>query len=169
MCYSAQIWADYKKYLKVWGPDISIDEFIRIYWERQGGAKSKIPKGMDASFATPATDGERQIKELIDRYNSEQITKLEQEIFKQRKRLADAERTLQTKTTKAATESKRIAADKIEWALSKLADLKRSEPKDPRLPHISGPLCAGHGHGKRAANGQAHALSMPARRQARVL
>ena len=38
-------------------------------------------------------------------------SKLEQELFKQRKRLADAERTLQTKTTKAATESKRIATD----------------------------------------------------------
>lgn len=39
------------------------------------------------------------------------------------KRLADAERTLQTKTTKAALESKRIAGDKIEWALGKLSDL----------------------------------------------
>ena len=36
-------------------------------------------------------------------------------LFKQRARLADAERTLQTKTTKAATESRRIATDKIEW------------------------------------------------------
>lgn len=46
------------------------------------------------------------------------------------KRLADAERTLQTKTTKAALESKRIAGDKIEWALGKLSDLRRSELTD---------------------------------------
>ena len=45
-------------------------------------------------------------------------------------RLADAERTLQTKTTKAALESKRIAGDKIEWALGKLSDLRRSELTD---------------------------------------
>jgi putative SOS response-associated peptidase YedK len=44
--------------------------------------------------------------------------------------LADAERTLATKPTKAATESKRIATDKIEWALSKLSDLRRTELVD---------------------------------------
>jgi hypothetical protein len=37
--------------------------------------------------------------------------------FKQRTRLTDAERTLQTKTTKAATERQRMATDKIEAAL----------------------------------------------------
>ena len=36
-------------------------------------------------------------------------------------------RTLQTKTTKAATESKRIATDKVEWCRSKLADLRRTD------------------------------------------
>ena len=50
------------------------------------------------------TDDEREIKTLIDAFDAEQATKLEQELFKQRKRLADAERTLQTKTTKAALE-----------------------------------------------------------------
>jgi hypothetical protein len=34
---------------------------------------------------------------------------------------------MQAKTTKAALESKRIAGDKIEWALGKLSDLRRSE------------------------------------------
>jgi hypothetical protein len=40
---------------------------------------------------------------------SAEITKLEREVFAQKKRLADAERTLASKTTKAATESQRIA------------------------------------------------------------
>ena len=53
-----------------------------------------------------------------------------QELFKQRKRLADAERTLLAKPTKAATESKRIAAEKIEWAMGKLSDLRRTDLKD---------------------------------------
>ena len=51
-------------------------------------------------------------------------------MFKQRKRLADAERTLQAKPTKAATESQRIATDKIEWGMGKLSDLRRTELKD---------------------------------------
>jgi hypothetical protein len=35
-----------------------------------------------------------------------------------------------TKTTKAATESRRIATDKVEWALGRLAALRRTELTD---------------------------------------
>lgn len=64
-----------------------------------------------------------------------QTTKLEQELFKQRKRLVDAERALQTKVTKAALESQRIAPEKIAWALGKLDDIQRGEP-EPRDSRI---------------------------------
>ena len=126
MCYSAQIRHDYNLYVRQFGADIDIKEFVRLYWERQQGSKAKIPKAMDAAFAHPQTDDERAIKAMIDAWDREQASKLEQELFKQRKRLADAERTLQVKTTKAATESKRIATSKVEWALGKLADLRRT-------------------------------------------
>ena len=56
--------------------------------------------------------------------------RLEQELFAQTKRLNDAERALQTKTTKAATESVRIATDKISKAKLALDDLRRTEQKD---------------------------------------
>jgi putative SOS response-associated peptidase YedK len=126
MCYSAQIRQDYNLYVRQFGADIDIKEFVRLYWDRQQGSKAKIPKAMDAAFANPTTDDERTIKAMIDAWDREQASKLEQELFKQRKRLADAERTLQLKTTKAATESKRIATSKVEWALGKLADLRRT-------------------------------------------
>jgi hypothetical protein len=67
---------------------------------------------MDDAFANPQSDDEREIRQLIDRYNADQSKTLEEELFKQRARLVAAERTLQTKQTKAATESKRIAGDK---------------------------------------------------------
>ena len=54
-----------------------------------------------------------------------EVIRLEQDLFKQRKRLADAERTLQTKLTKAASESRRIATDEIEWTLGKLERARR--------------------------------------------
>ena len=130
VCYSAQIEANYKKYVRVWGADISLKEFVRLYWSRQADPKIKIAKAMDAAFAQPKNDDEWQIMTLIDEFNAQQATKLEQELFKQRKRLADAERTLQARTTKAATESKRIATDKVEWCLGKLADLRRTELND---------------------------------------
>ena len=130
MCYSAQVKADYKKYVQMFGAVMSIRDFYETFWRRSEEGKLKIPKGMEDAFADPQTDEEREIKALIDGFRAEQATKFEQEVFKQKKRLADAERTLQTKTTKAATDSKRIASEKIEANMRRLADLHRTEPKD---------------------------------------
>jgi hypothetical protein len=135
MCYSAQIQADYRKYVKTFGAHMDIEEFARLYFERAEGSKAKIPKAVDDAFRDPQTDAERQIRALIDRFNAEQTTKLEQELFKQRTRLADAERTLQSKVTKAATESMRIATAKIEASLRRLEDINRAEP-EPRDSRI---------------------------------
>ena len=126
MCYSAQIVADYRKYTRMFGADIDIHEFVRLYWDRQSGSKIKIPKAMGAPFSDPTTDDERRIKTSIDAFDADQIAKLEQDLAKQQARLTDAERALQTKPTKAAAESKRIATDKIAWTISKLADLRRT-------------------------------------------
>ena len=130
MCYSAQVRAGYKKYVREFGADVSLTQFYRTYWLRSQGAKIRIPKAMDAAFAEPENDEERRITALIEAYDAEQASKLEQELFRQRKRLADAERSLQTKTTKAALESRRIATDKVEWCLGKLRDLRRVELND---------------------------------------
>ncbi len=136
MCYSAQVVADYRKFVRKFGAIMDIHEFARLFFERaEGISKSKIPKAMEGAFAEPQDDAEREINALIAKYASVQATKLEQELFKQRKRLADAERTLQTKVTKAATESQRIATGKIAWAKGKLEDLRRTEPQ-PRDSRI---------------------------------
>ena len=127
MCYSAEIEADYRKCVRQFGADISIREFVRLYWERKNGAKVKIPRAMDAAFALPSGPDETQIHEMAQDFYAEQIGKLEQELFKQKKRLADAERALLTKSTKGALDSKRIATDKIAWIRGKLDDLRRSE------------------------------------------
>ena len=130
MCYSAQIWQNYRKYVRAYGADIDFEAFVRLYFDRETNAKIKIAKAMDAAFAVPANDAERRIKAQIDEHDRQQTVKLEQELFKQRKRLADAERTLQTRATKAAADSKRIATDKIAWVLGKLSDLRRTELND---------------------------------------
>ncbi|SMG39641.1 SOS response-associated peptidase family protein [Paraburkholderia susongensis] len=135
MCYSAQILADYRKYVRMFGAHMSLREFAQLYFERAEGSKAKIPKGMDDAFLNPTSEEEREIKALIDEFNAQQTSKFEQDLFKQRKRLADAERTLQTKVTKAATESQRIATDKIAWTLGKLEDIQRAEPQ-PRDSRI---------------------------------
>jgi putative SOS response-associated peptidase YedK len=120
----------------MFGAHMDIDEFTRLYFERaEGRLKAKIPKAVDDSFALPQSDEEREIKRLIDEYNDSQTKALEEELFRQRARFVAAERTLQTKQTKAAIESKRIAGDKIEATLRRLDDIKRTEnePRDSRI------------------------------------
>ncbi len=134
MCYSAQIEADYLKFLRVTGAvDVSLREFFDRYWKRQRGLPLKMPKAVDYWFRGPLAHAE--IAQSIAAFDAGEIAKLEQEVFKQKKRLADAERTLQTKITKKAQEDQRIATNKIEWALGKLADIKRTDPK-PRDARI---------------------------------
>jgi putative SOS response-associated peptidase YedK len=131
MCYSAQIKADYTRFVRTFGARINIRDFFDIYWRRaREDAKLKIPKGMDAMFAAPSDEHKREVAALIDEHKTAEAARVEQELFKQRKRFADAGRTLATKTTKGATESKRIATDKVEWCLGKLAALRRTDLTD---------------------------------------
>lgn len=130
MCYSAQVWADYHRYQREFGATLSITEFVRLFGERTRERKIRIPKAMADAFAHPTTPPEREIGTLIKAFDAEQASALEQDLFKQKKRLADAERTLQTRTTKAALEHQRIATSKISAIQVKLADLRRREPAD---------------------------------------
>ncbi len=128
MCYSAQIQSAYTKYLRETGAEMDIDQFVEIFGARFSDSSIRIPRAVERWFDQPKSDAERRIKTMIDEYRAAETTKLEREVFAQKKRLADAERTLLTKTTKAATESKRIAADKIEKALTRLERLKAEKP-----------------------------------------
>ena len=139
MCYSAQIERDWRKYLRVMGTEatLNLGDFIKKYWWRVEDAKIKIPKALDAWFADPKTDDEAKIAEAIKRYNTERLAKCEQTVFAQRKRVADAERSLATKVTKKAQEDVRIGSAKVEENLGWIADLKRAEFKTPRCTDVS--------------------------------
>lgn len=120
---------EYRKFVRNFGATMSLREYFDAFWRRRELKSIKIPKAMEAEFANPENEDEWKIKALIDEWNADEAARLEQELFKQRKRLADAERTLASKPTKAATESKRIATNKVEWTLAKLGDLRRTELK----------------------------------------
>jgi putative SOS response-associated peptidase YedK len=128
MCYSAQLQAAYMKYLRETGAQMDIDQFVEIFGARVSDSSIRIPRAVERWFDDPRTDAERKIKGFIDQYRNAEITRLEQEVFAQKKRLADAERTLAAKTTKAAAESKRIATNKIETSLTRLDRLKAVKP-----------------------------------------
>jgi len=128
MCYSAQLQAAYLKYLRETGAQMDIDQFVEIFGARITDSSIRIPRAIERWFDEPKNDGERKIKGFIDQWRSAEITKLEREVFAQKKRLADAERTLASKITKAATESQRIATNKIEQALTRLDRMKAVQP-----------------------------------------
>ena len=92
-------------------------------------------KAVDTWFTDPQNGEEHRIAAFIEAFNAQEIAKLEQETFKQKKRLADAQRALALKETKKALNDQHVSLSKIEWALGKLGDIKRSEfkPRDARI------------------------------------
>ncbi len=119
----------WKRFVSLTGIRISLREFAELEEKRYHDAvEFKIPRGFDREFADPQDDDERAIKTLIDQYRNDQTGKLEKQIFTQRKRLADAERKIAEKLTKAATEDKRIATNKVQQALGRLALVKDDRP-----------------------------------------
>jgi hypothetical protein len=102
MCYSAQLIDAYDEYVDLNGADIDIEAFARLYGFRCLDDRVKVPKAVEAAFQGAGSFQEASIKAALEQYRTQQSTKLEQELFKQRKRLADAERVLQTKPTKAS-------------------------------------------------------------------
>lgn len=143
VCYSAQVWQSYQDYVRRFGAEISIREFVELYASREKGAKIKTAKAMDDAFLRTGTPETSAIASSIEAWNARQTAELEQLLFRPRKRLVDAERTLHTKPTKKARDDQRIASNKIDWAKSKLADLRRtvSEDRDCRIfPGVYAPV-----------------------------
>jgi putative SOS response-associated peptidase YedK len=130
MCYSAHIEAAYQKLVRMTGATVSLQEFAALYAHDPSKKRPKTPKAMDDAFRAGTSPAERAVWAEIQQWNQAEAAILEQELFANRKRLADAERSLQAKETKKAREDVRIAGNKIERAMGKLGDLKRSEGKD---------------------------------------
>ena len=109
MCYSSQIAAAYQQYLKLTGAEIDLDQFREMYGFRHANSAIRIPRAVDRWFNEPKNADECSIKELIDQHRAAAIAKLEGR-FVQRKRLADAERTLQTKTPRRLARASALPA-----------------------------------------------------------
>lgn len=142
MCYSAMVWADYRRYVREWGAELDIRSFVDLFrwrWDpdeiyRRG--KPNIPKAMELAFADdPRTDDERTIQRYIDEAKARQAMEWQQKLFEQRARLVKAEAKLAAKPSKSASNDKRIAADNIARIQGWLSDLARTklEERDSRI------------------------------------
>ena len=136
MCYSAQIEADYRRFVHEYGAIMSLDEFTRMVVAYFDNPRMRVPKALTAPFLeSPETDEERKIAEVIRARMAADELELLQELTKQTERLANAQQALATKATKKAAEEVRIATNKIAWAKGKLEELKSTEltPRDSRI------------------------------------
>src|SRR6202035_3284346 len=127
MCYSAQVVQVVRKLHRELGIRLDYEDAFRLFMRRLDDPSIVISRGFEANFDDPATDLERRIKAAIDEYRSRTATKVEKDLFSQKTRLVNAERSLREKETKKAREDVRIATSKIETLTTKLSDLRRSE------------------------------------------
>jgi len=127
MCYSALVVQDLKKILRELNVFMDYEEAERIFLQRLDNPTLNISKGFEANFDNPTSDVERRIKAAIDEHRTRMATKLEQDLFTQKTRLVNAERSLKTKETKKAREDVRIATSKIDTFSTKLSSLRTAE------------------------------------------
>jgi len=130
MCYSAQVVQMARKLSRQLGIRIDYDEVERLFFRRLEDPGTNISRGFEANFDEPATDQERRIKGAIDEHRSRVASKMEKDLFTQKTRLVNAERSLKEKETKKAREDVRIATTKIETLSTKLSRLRSSEPNE---------------------------------------
>ena len=114
MCFSAAVRAEFKAFQNLFPKSrLSIKDFFELYLRRKYKPKPvlRTPKAMDAQFAKSHAQDLAEIRALIEEFDAAQKVETEQDLFKQRQRLADAQRSLQSKPTKKAAGSWRLSQD----------------------------------------------------------
>src|SRR5437868_1142417 len=108
MCYSAQVRQNIHELARRYGANIAYDMFAQLFHRRAQGEDIKATRALADNFAAPKSNLERQIKADIDSYRAGRVAEWERDLFRQRKRVVDAERSLQTRETRKAREDIRI-------------------------------------------------------------
>jgi putative SOS response-associated peptidase YedK len=112
------------------GIRLGYDEVEKLFFRRLDDPSLLISRGFEANFDDQATDQERRIKGAIDEHRSRVASKMEKDLFTQKTRLVNAQRSLNEKETKKAREDVRIATSKIETLTAKLSQLRTSESNE---------------------------------------
>lgn len=128
MCYSAMIKSEYARYLRVTGAQIDLRQFMDIFGWDVLGKRLEVPRAVELWFDNPSNEDEARLRALIAARRAKLEAELQVELFSQKRRLADAERKLTTRETKAALNDRRIATNNIDRYVKKLGRIA-----DPKL------------------------------------
>lgn len=131
MCYSAQVWADFRKYERL-GGQLKIKEFTKLAgWTRKNGTWVKVvPRALRRAM-TDAAAGRLPIDTVEEARaaDAEAIALIAAEIGVQEARLAGANAKLASaKPTKKAENERRVATNKIAAGRQKLEDMVAPAP-----------------------------------------
>lgn len=128
MCYSAMVEQHAKKIGVTFKVRVQLDYYDDLFSRRAQGEKLLINKAMEHPFLNgPQSAMEESIAKNIRLWRENQTRAYEEDLFRQKTRLNEALKKLQTKPTKAAEESKRIATNKIEAAQRKIKAINSPE------------------------------------------
>jgi putative SOS response-associated peptidase YedK len=135
VCYSAMVEQHLRTLAREFRAEVDWGSFEQLLGRRLVERDVKVARALEDNFSgapgpEPASEVERLARLHVETFRRETAERLEQEIFKQRKRLAEAQRSLASAQTRRALEDERISRAKIEAALGRLADLRRTEPLD---------------------------------------
>ena len=137
MCYSAMVEQDAKKLGIRFMAKIQRDYYDDLFSRRLHGEKLSINKAMEMSFLQSEDADDKAIADKIKRWHAHEVSRIEEGLFAQKKRWADAQRVLKGgKLTKKAENDQRIAIDKIEKFkrdLEKHHDLASLSDSDQRI------------------------------------
>ncbi len=130
MCYSAQVLAGFRKFQRQTGSKMAIRDYVKLFWRDLGkdphAKRPKVPRAMEIDLLT---SGPEEVAQFVRAWDNDEMNALSQELFKQRKRVADGQRKLLEKVTKKAQDDVRIGTDKMARIQARMDALKRTEPK----------------------------------------
>lgn len=126
MCYSAQVYAEFKQFQREFGAVMDIESYVQTFWWDRGKDPRRV-KAPAAMLRELLAIGPPELQANIREAAGAESDSLTREIFDQKRRVADAERSLQTKETKKAREDIRIGSNKIQHAQRRLNALKGGE------------------------------------------
>lgn len=135
MCYSALVRQNLAWLARRYGAEVAWELFEELFRQRIDDNDIQFARSLDVHVLQMAAEQARASQAYIEQYRTNQARVWEQELFKQRKRLADARRKLQLKETKAARNDERIATAKIAALTDKLTTLRSDHisPDDSRI------------------------------------
>ncbi|MBB1061868.1 SOS response-associated peptidase family protein [Marilutibacter spongiae] len=142
MCYSALVKAEFTRFVREYGAIMDIETYVKTYWGDDGRPVGRRPKVPRAAERDILEHGPPEVAELIRQWDAAEVNDLTQELFNQRKRVADGERALQAKATKKAAEDVRIGTNKVKAARRRLDTIagKASEQDHRIYPGVYCPV-----------------------------